>query len=73
MERQDIITSFIKHNEKLYKVRREIKMKRFEEGGVMKMEWVKEFRDYLLCNHVLKVGEKFIFCEEVEDAEVIEE
>lgn len=73
MERQDIITSFIKHNEKLYKVKREIKVKRFEESGVMRMEWVKEFRDYLLCNHVLKVGEKFIFCEEVEDAEVIEE
>ena len=73
MERVDSITSFIKHNEKLYKVRREIKVKRFEEDGEMRMEWVKEFRDYLLCNHVLKVGEKFIFCEEVEDAEVIEE
>jgi len=31
------------------------------------MKWVKEYRDYLVCDHVLMMGGVFLFCNEVSD------
>ena len=36
-------------------------------------DWLAAFRDYLNCDHVLQTEVKFLFCETIKDAEIIEE
>tara|TARA_B110000444_G_C18801908_1_gene577891 strand:- start:223 stop:468 length:246 start_codon:yes stop_codon:yes gene_type:complete len=63
---------FFEHNNKLYWVKREIPSSYFKGGGDVEMKWVKEYRDYLVCDHVLMMGEVFLFCSEVSDTSMEE-
>jgi hypothetical protein len=54
------------HQGNLYKILRKIHIYNFTNQNQ-----VKEFRDFLGSNHVLKDRNYYIFCEVVEDAEII--
>lgn len=58
---------FFEHNDKLYWVKKEVPSSYFKGDGDVEMKWVKEYRDYLVCDHVLMMGEVFLFCSEVSD------
>ena len=59
-----------KHNDSLYKVLREIRINIFPPD---QMDKVKEFRDLIDADHVLQSQTHFIFCETIQDAEIITE
>ena len=63
---------FFEHNDKIYWVKKEVKSSLFSDNGNIEMEWVKEYRDYLVCDHVLMMSGVFLFCNEVHDV-VMEE
>jgi hypothetical protein len=54
------------HQGNLYKILRKVSTHNFKDQNQ-----VKEFRDFLGSNHVLKDKSHYIFCEVIEDAEVI--
>ena len=59
----------LKHNGKLYSIVRIISKHNFERKGVDTMELLKEFRDYIGANHVIKDPINYTFLEEVEEIE----
>tara|TARA_R110002012_G_scaffold321793_2_gene551444 strand:+ start:181 stop:369 length:189 start_codon:yes stop_codon:yes gene_type:complete len=61
-----MINQLYHHQGNLYKILRRVKIDRFVD-----QQQVQEFRDFLRSNHVLKDKTHYIFCEVVEDAEVI--
>mgnify|MGYP003136853313 FL=1 len=67
--------SFLKNNDTYYIVHREIPIHNFtSKSGVMNMEMVKLWRDYLIkVDHVLRTETSFIFVETIQDAQVLEE
>jgi hypothetical protein len=64
-----------KHNDKWYIIHRDISIALFaKEDGVINLEWVKDWRDYLPnVDHVLRTESHFLFVETIQDAEIIEE
>jgi hypothetical protein len=64
-----------KHNDNYYIIHKQIKINSFsDENGVLNMELVKEYRDFLLnVDHVLRNETHFMFVETIKDAEIIEE
>tara|TARA_Y100000592_G_scaffold53033_1_gene83739 strand:- start:487 stop:711 length:225 start_codon:yes stop_codon:yes gene_type:complete len=60
-------------NDRGYLVKRTIPVNRFEVKGSnrLNMELCQAFRDYLGCDHVLRTQTEFLFCETIEDAEII--
>ena len=64
-----------KHNEKWYVVHRDSPISLFaNKEGVINLEGVKEWRDYLPnVDHVLRTESHFLFVETIQDAEIIEE
>ena len=60
-------------NDKGYVIKRELPKHMFVKDDQMRMDWVAAFRDYLNCDHVLQTEVKFLFCETIKDAEIIEE
>lgn len=64
-----------KHGEQYYIIHKQIKINSFsDENGVLNMELVKEYRDFLLnVDHVLRNETHFMFVETIKDAEIIEE
>ena len=71
-----MITDYLKYvNDDAYVVKHEIKIDSFLIKGQnrLNMEWVKAWRDWLMCDHVLKTQTHFIFCQRIEDAQIIEE
>lgn len=64
-----------KHGEQYYVIHKQIKINSFSDGnGVLNMELVKEYRDFLLnVDHVLRNETHFMFVETIKDAEIIEE
>ena len=67
--------SFLKNNDTYYIVHREIPIHNFtSKSGIMNMEMVKLWRDYLIkVDHVLRTETSFIFVETIQDAQVLEE
>jgi len=61
-------------NDRGYLVKRTIPVNRFEVKGSnrLNMELCQAFRDYVGCDHVLRTPTHFMFCETIEDAEVID-
>ena len=58
----------IEHSDKLYKPVRVFSKERFIKAGSVDMQFLKEFRDYLMCDHVLQNDSHFIFCNTVSEA-----
>lgn len=61
------------HNNEPYVLKRTIPLHNFTHNGVVKMELVKAWRDWLDCNHVLRNQTHFLFVEIVEEPEIIED
>ncbi len=62
-----MVNKLYRHQGNIYKVIRNIPLHNFSS-----QEQVKEFRDYINSNHVLKTKTHYMFCEVVEDAEIVE-
>lgn len=62
-----MINKLYRHQGNIYKVIRNIPFHNFNS-----QEQVKEYRDYINSNHVLKTKTHYMFCEVVEDAEIVE-
>lgn len=60
---------FFNHNDKIYRIKKEVSSDYFKFESEIELEWVKEYRDYLVCDHVLMVGGRFLFCNEVVEVE----
>jgi hypothetical protein len=58
----------ISSGDKLYVVKRKIRINRFSD-----LEQVKQYRDLIKCDHVLSSNEHYIFCLTIDDIEEIEE
>ena len=67
--------NFFKNNDTYYITHREIPIHNFvSKSGVMDMEMVKLWRDYLIkVDHVLRTETSFLFVETIQDAYVLEE
>lgn len=63
-----------KHNDKAYFVIcRKPESKFHQKGGqTVDMEMVKVYRDWVKADHVLRDQTHFIFCETIDEAEIIE-
>jgi hypothetical protein len=65
---------YIKYvGDKGYVVKREMPKYMFAKDNQIRMDWLAAFRDYINCDHVLQSESHFIFCETIQDAEIIEE
>jgi methionine synthase I (cobalamin-dependent) len=64
-----------KHNDRMYIIHRAKPINSFtDKQGHLRMDIVKEYRDYLNnVDHVLKTDSHFLFVETIQDAEIIEE
>ena len=60
-------------NDKGYVIKREMPKYMFVQNNQMRMDWLAAFRDYINCNHVLQTEATFLFCETIQDAEIIKE
>ena len=58
-----------KHNDKLYVIVRDMALHNFlNSDGSVNMEVLKEWRDWLGCDHVLKHNERFLLVQTIQDA-----
>lgn len=57
------------HNNTPYKVHRRIPTHNFEKNKELNLDYVKAWRDWLGCNHVLRDQTHFIFVETIDDVE----
>ena len=65
---------YIKYvNDRGFVVKQEMPVHRFEVKGSnrLNMELCQAYRDYLGCDHVLRTKTHFLFCETIEDAELV--
>ena len=64
-----------KHNDKWYIIHRDIPISLFtDKDGIINLEGVKEWRDYLPnVDHVLRTETHFLFAETIQEAEIVEE
>ena len=64
-----------KHNDKWYIIHRNISIALFtNKEGIINLEGVKEWRDYLPnVDHVLRTESHFLFVETIQEAEIVEE
>lgn len=70
-----MITDYLKYlNDNAYIVKRETPIHNFEVKGSnrLNMELCQAYRDYLGCDHVLRTPTHFLFCETIQDAEIVE-
>ena len=67
--------SFYRHNDKLYIIKRQIKIEDFtDKEGKVDLDLVKEGRDSIFkVDHVLRNETHFLFVETIQDAEIIED
>ena len=66
---------YIKYvNDKGYVVKAEVAIDKFsvKESNHLNMELVQAYRDWICCDHVLRSQTHFLFCETIEEAEIIE-
>ena len=66
---------YIKYvNDQAYVVKQEVRVGRFEIKGSnrLNMELVQAYRDWMGCDHVLRSQTHFMFCETIEEAELVD-
>jgi hypothetical protein len=61
------------HNGTPYKVLRKIKVHSVSSKDVVNMDLLKEWRDYVDADHVLRNADEYWLCETIKDAEIIED
>jgi hypothetical protein len=57
------------HNEKVFSIIRKVPIHNFIKKNEIDMNVVKNCRDWLKCDHVLKTQTHFLFVEKIEDVE----
>ena len=57
------------HQGKHYRILREIPFINFDKGG---MDKIKAWRDFLGADHVLKSRTHYMFCETIQEAEIVD-
>lgn len=68
-----MITDYIKYvNDRAFIVKKEVATHVFRVKGEnqLDMELLKDYRDYLGCDHVLRTPTHFLMCETIEDAQI---
>ncbi len=55
-----------------YIVKREISKSMFVRDNQIRMDWVRLYRDEMNYDHVLQSDDKFFFCDNIQEAEIIE-
>ena len=55
------------HSDKAYLINRKIPTHNFEKDGQLNLDFVKEWMEWLGCDHVLRDQTHFIFVETIED------
>jgi len=60
------------HNGNCYKVIRTLKIHNVSPKGVVDMELLKGWRDYVGADHVLQKNDEYWLCETIQDAEIVE-
>jgi len=71
-----MITDYLKYvNDNAYIVKREVAIHNFEIKGSnrLNLELCQAYRDWLGCDHVLRNQTHFLFCETIQEAEIVEE
>lgn len=71
-----MITDYLKYvNDNAYIVKREVAVHNFEIKGSnrLNLELCQAYRDWLGCDHVLRNQTHFLFCETIQEAEIVEE
>jgi len=63
----------IRKNDSLYLIRRVIPEHMFTFNKKLELDAVKQYRDHLECDHVLRDQNIFIFVETIEEAKIDEE
>jgi hypothetical protein len=66
---------YIKHlNDKSYVVKSEVLIDKFIVKGTnnLNMDLAQAYRDWMGCDHVLKTQTHLLFCETIQEAEIIE-
>jgi hypothetical protein len=61
------------HNGNCYKVVRVLKIHNVAPKGVVDMELLKGWRDYVGADHVLQKNDEYWLCETIKDAEIIDD
>jgi len=68
------LTHLTKHNDTWYKILREIPHHNFtSKDGIVHMDILKEFMEYVGGDHVLRTPTHYQICETIQDVEVLEE
>jgi len=68
-----MLTQLYKHNDTWYKILRQTPAHTFEkQHGVIDMELLKAWRDYLGGDHVLREQNHFLICETIPEAQIVE-
>jgi len=71
-----MVNSYIKYvNDNAYIVKRETPIHNFihKNTNQIDMELLASYRDWLGCDHVLRSQTHFLFCETIQDAEILVE
>jgi len=71
-----MITDYLKHlNGNTYIVKREVATHNFSIKGQdrLNMKLVEDYMKWIGCDHVLRTQTHFLFCETIQDAEIIED
>ena len=69
-----VLTHLTKHNDTWYKILREVPIHNFaDKQGNIHMDILKEWRDYVGGDHVLRTQTHFQICETIQEAQIIEE
>ena len=63
------MTQLVKFNDTWYQLVRTIKVSQVGDN----MEGLKAWRDYLLCDHVLRNGEQYLLVRFVDEAKIVSE
>ena len=55
-----------------YVIKRQLPVDIFTFNGKLEKKAVQMYMEYIFCNHVLQTQEHFLFCQTIDDAEIIE-
>jgi len=67
------LKTLVRHNDNLYLVIRKIPISYFEQGGQTNVKVFNLWKEYLKSDHVLKIQDHYVFCETINEAEVVED
>ena len=64
-----MLPPLLAHNDKLYQIIRKIPVQIFEKNKQVHLDVVKDYKEFVNADHVLRDGQNFIFCFNVDELE----